>query len=445
MFLRKIASSAAFCVLFIFLAACQKKESRPLSFSQEESEYPFSESGYETQEELRIGMLLPLSGPSAKLGDAMRQAAILAQFEYGGDHLVLQFYDTKGTPEGAKMAAYRALEDKNSVFLGPVFAKEVEAVGDIALDHQIPVISFTSDASVLSAGVWTTGLSVEEQADRIVSYVCEQGKKRLAVMYPSTPSGELLLSAAQRSAAACEGMEIVRVVSYAPGTVNFDPAVIKLVTRDVVRFLNKKESEKTEEEKKRLSKIAGPSLEKVPMSALLDFDALFIADDGNRLKSVASLLSFYDVTAKVVPFLGSSLWMDESLSQESALVGALFPSLEQKGYETFSKKYEESFGTKPFALAGFAYESVVLVSSLSDKTKETGETFEEALTNPNGFRGVYGLFRLLPDGKAERMMDISKILPYGRFQTIQPAPSSFPYPEEKTAFPSDEWESSFSW
>jgi branched-chain amino acid transport system substrate-binding protein len=428
-FCKKIAPLSVFVMLFVFLTACQKKEFRPLAFETATQEDTLEEQ--QAPQELRIGILLPLSGSASKLGDAMRQAAVLAQFEFGGDHLILQFYDTKGTPEGAKMAAYRALEEKSRVFIGPVFSKEVEAVGQIALDYQIPVLSFTSDISVLSLGVWTTGLSPEDQVRRIISYACEQGKRKLAVMYPSTPSGELSLSAAEKSAQSCEGMEIVRSVSYAAGTINFDPAVVKLVSRDIVNFLNKKESEKTPEEVLMAAEFVGPPLEKVPMSNLLDFDALFIADDGNRLKSVASLLSFYDVTAKVVPFLGSSLWQDESLSQETALIGGLFPSLTQNGYKAFVKKYEEAYGEKPLALSGYAYESVALVSMLSKKAEEEKKSFEEILLNPNGFKGIYGLFRLLPNGQVERMMNISRILPRGRFQIIQTAPVAFPKPEEE--------------
>ena len=146
---------------------------------------------------------------------------------------------------------------------------------------------------------------------------------------------------------------------------------------------------------------------------------------------MASLLSFYDVTAKVVPFLGSSLWQDESLSQETALIGGLFPSLTQNGYKAFVKKYEEAYGEKPLALSGYAYESVALVSMLSKKAEEEKKSFEEILLNPNGFKGIYGLFRLLPNGQVERMMNISRILPRGRFQIIQTAPVAFPKPEEE--------------
>src|SRR6185437_8999954 len=47
----------------------------------------------------RVGLLLPLSGANAKLGEAMLNAAQMALFDVAGNDFVLLPRDTQGTPE----------------------------------------------------------------------------------------------------------------------------------------------------------------------------------------------------------------------------------------------------------------------------------------------------------------------------------------------------------
>ena len=47
-----------------------------------------------------------------------------------------------------------------------------------------------------------------------------------------------------------------------------------------------------------------------------------------------------------------------------------------------------------------------------------------ALTDPNGFAGVDGIFRFHPDGTAERGLSVVVVTPEG-FHEIDPAPKTF--------------------
>ena len=47
---------------------------------------------------VKVGLLVPMSGPNAELGKAMLEAAQLALFTTGGDRLTLVPRDTAGTP-----------------------------------------------------------------------------------------------------------------------------------------------------------------------------------------------------------------------------------------------------------------------------------------------------------------------------------------------------------
>jgi hypothetical protein len=56
--------------------------------------------------------------------------------------------------------------------------------------------------------------------------------------------------------------------------------------------------------------------------------------------------------------------------------------------------------------------------------REDGGMSRDALTNPGGFVGVDGIFRLTNDGQSERGYAIMQIGPEGA-QVIAPAPATF--------------------
>jgi len=53
-----------------------------------------------------------------------------------------------------------------------------------------------------------------------------------------------------------------------------------------------------------------------------------------------------------------------------------------------------------------------------------GDFSAEAITNPNGWSGVDGVFRFLPDGRSERTLAVIEVQG-DRSVVVSPAPSSF--------------------
>jgi ABC-type branched-subunit amino acid transport system substrate-binding protein len=88
------------------------------------------------------------------------------------------------------------------------------------------------------------------------------------------------------------------------------------------------------------------------------------------------------------------------------------------------EKYKNVYGAAPPQLASLAYDAVSLVALLS-----TGKPYSrftvQALTDPNGFSGVDGIFRFRPDGTSERGLAVMSIDPDGQFRVVSPAPTTF--------------------
>ena len=172
----------------------------------------------------------------------------------------------------------------------------------------------------------------------------------------------------------------------------------------------KEKTEETEQEQ-----------EEIPLKEQLEFDALFIADEGNRLKSISSLFGLYDVYPEDVLFLGLSKWHEPSLSNEGSLKGAYFPLLPEQGHDVFAKKFKDTYGKKPSKLASLAYDSVALSVILTLR----GHPNLALLDTQVGFLGTDGLFRFTRRGSAERLMSVYKIAGPRNFVRVERPSSSF--------------------
>ena len=244
----------------------------------------------------------------------MKNAAMMAVGDVNNNHLVVQFYDTKGTTSGARIAAENAINAKSDLIVGPLLGEEVAAISDVAKNENIPVISFSTAPNVLQNGVYTMGLLNEEQIERIIRYAVSQGRLKLAIVLPDSQSGINMFKAAM-NAAQLHGATIVKVGFYSPNTMDFTKLVTQMAGDARVSASQRKiKSEKGEEKKE-------------DEIAPLDFDALLVPEFGNRLKSITSMFSYYDVSAPEVLFLGTSVWGNTNLSKETELYGAVIRGL----------------------------------------------------------------------------------------------------------------------
>jgi branched-chain amino acid transport system substrate-binding protein len=155
------------------------------------------------------------------------------------------------------------------------------------------------------------------------------------------------------------------------------------------------------------------------------FDAVMMPDSGTRLRSLASLVTYYEVDPDQVKFLGTLLWDDPALANEPSLQGGWYPAPPVAAHQDFEARYAKAFGPLPAragAIASIAYDATALAAILARHAQ--GDYSPATLTNPNGFAGVDGVFRLHVDGTSERGMAVREIAKGGP-KEISPAPVSF--------------------
>jgi len=336
---------------------------------------------------VRVALLLPKSGGGngAAVAATMRNAAQLGLSDFVGNDVTLMVKDTFGTPEGASRAATAAVAERAELILGPLFAAEVKAVAPVALGANVPVISFSSDPSAASAGVYVMGFMVDDQVRQVVSYAASQGRRSLAAIVSDGAYGTLA-EAALRESAARSGARIVQVERAPAGNV---AAAAAAVAANAVQL-----------------------------------DALFVSDGPGFAPAVADALKGNGVDLSRVKLLGTGQWNDAAVYSSPSVAGGWFPVPDLSGYQSFAGRYRASFGGEPQQITSLAYDAVVLAAGL---VKAAGaQRFQRnVLTNPDGFlSAVNGLFRFNADGTNDRGVAIYEATAGGP-KLLQPAPRSF--------------------
>ncbi len=342
---------------------------------------------------VKVALLLPLTGNvnAQQVAKAMKQAAELALFDFDKQNVKLIPKDTHGTPDGARQAAQDAVKEGAELVIGPLFAPEVTAVAPVAQAAHIPVLAFSSDRNVAGNGVYLLSFVAGADVPRMVSYAVSKGKTRFAALFPQNDYGRLVEQAFNRAVQENRA-QVVMTKTFPPEANGMLPPVKELSA---------------------LAKKGSPP----------QIDAIFIPAGGDMLPSLAPLFPYYEVDTQAVKLVGLSGWDYPGAGKEPALLGGWFVAPDPKGWQDFTRRYVETYGDAPPRLASLSYDAVALAISLSGNPPERRFVASE-LTRASGFNGVDGLFRLRPDGTAERGFAIMEVQKYGN-QPIDPAPASF--------------------
>ncbi|HTL65378.1 MAG TPA: penicillin-binding protein activator [Pseudolabrys sp.] len=346
-------------------------------------------AGQPADGQVRIALVLPLTaqGNAGLAAQSMKNAAEMALAEFKVSNVQLLVKDDGGSPQGAQGAAQQAISEGAEIIVGPLFAQSVSAAGQVARSRNIPVIAFSTDASVAARGVYLLSFLPETDVRRIVSYAASRGKRSFAALMPDNAYGTVVEAAFQQEVARHGG----RVV------------VLEKYPHDANR---------TAESVRRVAQAAS------------QIDSIFIPDSPDVVPQVAQALAANGVDLKRVQLLGTGLWGDDTrISSEKLLDGGWYPSPEQTGFRNFSSRYRARYGQDPVRTATLAYDAVALVAALV-KTQGMQRFSEQVLTNPSGFAGIDGVFRFRPEGTNERGLAVLRVTPSGG-QVVSPAPKSF--------------------
>ena len=373
----------------------------------------------------RMAVMLPLTGDAALSGRAIRTSIEAAVLQSAPQNLSVAFYDTA---ENLTATITDVLSTEPSVIVGPLFADDARALRN-AKSPDIPVLSFTSDATALGDGVMTMALMPTNSTEAIVQEMYSDGIQGFIIVAPDTPSGKLMAGTAT-TAADMYNIPVTGVFYYTENNTES----IKNTARDA--SMNAARSAANTRAREILSDILTTerltAIEKSSLTIQLErmskrdtlgklpYNAVLFLGNGNDTESMASFLRYYGVAASDARFYGTALWDGSDIVNDITMIGAKYATLPDMA-PSFVNLYERISGTSPNRLTGFGYDAANMAMGMIYSTKSNAAY----LLDPSGYAGVSGLYRLEPTGENERALQIVQLTGDGTTKIVRNAAQNF--------------------
>ncbi len=373
----------------------------------------------------RMAVMLPLTGDAALSGRAIRTSIEAAVLQSAPQNLSVAFYDTA---ENLTATITDVLSTEPSVIVGPLFADDARALRN-AKSPDIPVLSFTSDATALGDGVMTMALMPTNSTEAIVQEMYSDGIQGFIIVAPDTQSGKLMAGTAT-TAADMYNIPVTGVFYYTENNTES----IKNTARDA--SMNAARSAANTRAREILSDILTTerltAIEKSSLTIQLErmskrdtlgklpYNAVLFLGNGNDTESMASFLRYYGVAASDARFYGTALWDGSDIVNDITMIGAKYATLPDMA-PSFVNLYERISGTSPNRLTGFGYDAANMAMGMIYSTKSNAAY----LLDPSGYAGVSGLYRLEPTGENERALQIVQLTGDGTTKIVRNAAQNF--------------------
>ena len=340
-----------------------------------------------------VGLLVPRGSGTPgdeALATSLENAARLAMADLNGVQVDLRVYGTGGNAGTAASAAQAAVSAGARILLGPVYSAAANAAGAAVAGRGINVLAFSNNAAVAGGNVFVLGNLFGDIAGRLAQFARSQGKTRVHIVSANTP--------AEATARVAVSAALSRAGLAPSGTSVFEASqngviqAIPQITEDI--------------------RNGGA-------------DAVFFTstNDG-ALPLLTQLLPENGLRPEEVQFIGlGRLDIPATALSQPGLQGAWFALPDPGLNNNFQSRYAATYGGTAHPIAGFAYDGVAAIGALVAQGNRQALT-GQALTQPSGFVGVNGIFRLLPNGTNQRGLAVAQIQ-NSEVVVVDPAPRSF--------------------
>ncbi|OIP39736.1 MAG: hypothetical protein AUK47_09600 [Deltaproteobacteria bacterium CG2_30_63_29] len=358
------------------------------------------------EEPVRIGVVLPLSGEHAALGEA-----VTSGLEWATDQLSTPVEwvvrDSEGSDSVAAEAVRELCEDPTiAAIIGPVGVSEAKAAAEQAEALEMPILTLTSAEGIENIGdhVFRLRLSPESQSRALAVFAVNAlQRKRLAVFYPDDDYGRACMRAFVDAANAA-GADVTTIEAYDPDDSKPDTEA-ELLSGKKMRKLTTNTSTK---------KAAESSIQKRRKPSI-DFDLLFIPDKAPHVVRSLAFLQLSGVPLGYggsVQLLGTSAWASGDLGGSDGLaagafVSRLFDAEVSDAVLTRVQRFVDRFERRPTELEAQTHDGILLLGEALEVCKPASRgCVTQQLRSGGSVEGITGEVGLTSSGGLSRSIFI---------------------------------------
>lgn len=336
---------------------------------------------------LSLGLMMPLTGPYARFGQALLDGALVAADELKKEQVAVSLaaYDTRADHVTAARDALALSEGGVDLIIGPLLSDIAATVAaQLSCSRTpllVPAASQTGFAS-LSESCYQMLPNLTTIGRGLAQYAVTQRRlTRLAVITAGS-NDELTMADGFIREVRRLGGQVVAVEQFRVGETDFGPYI-----RDLKSILLKAEGDSTV-----YLSLTGDtlSLEEAPVS----IDGIFIPANEEESYLLLPQLNFYRVRSVL---LGTDSWDTDRVLRlgDGVLGGAVFYSAkgamrQAPGYGRFASLFAAKYGTEPDHLSALGYDAVNLAAAAFRQEKIDPGYTAAFLAGVKGYEGASG-------------------------------------------------------
>ena len=352
----------------------------------------------EDNKSLKVGLLVPLSGPYSEIGNSLLYSLQLALDEINDKDVVIVPRDS-GFNNKEKLGL--AINDLRSsgvkIIIGPTTHLEFDQVKKY---NDLIFISPSNISPEFSNNIISIGVSLESQLIALIEFIRKKNKTKTVIMYPENEYLELI-----EKKLSSLNLKNTKTFTYSPNP--------EILTGEIEVFTNYSQRKRNLALRKKMYEDKDDEqsvkelerLEQLYTLGTVNFDSVIIIDFGNTLKSVLTSLVYTDVDQKNVLFTTINQWFDESIFYENTIKDLYYPSVNYKEFKKYNNKYFKKFNTYPNEITILAYDALGLIYYAWKKNGEIKSVNDFLFKNK--IQGKIGTFSL-KNGKVTQELNIYK-------------------------------------
>ena len=342
----------------------------------------YSLTAFSSEEKIKIGLLVPLTGNDKEIGQQIVKATRIALKDINSKKLEIYPKDTNSDPNKTIKAAISLKEIGVQIVIGPVFYKSLSYLDEL---QDMIFVSLTNKTLDLPNNIISGGINATSQLNAIKKFIESNELKKTIFLTPKLDYENEIKNAIKKSK-----IKIHKHYIYDTEPTKLT-AQIEKITNYKIRKQNLLDEIKRVEDSDLIDK--EKQLEKLKKRYTIgkvNFDSVIISDFNESLKSVITSLLYTDVSPKNKTIITFNQWFDESLIEEKTIQPVHYPSINKKNLKDFEKKFYNEFNEYPNYLSLLSYDLIGLIYylSLNSDFSDLNKLFK----NKNSFKGKIGIF-----------------------------------------------------
>ena len=352
----------------------------------------------EQNKSLKVGLLAPLSGEYAELGNSLLYSLQLALEEINDNDVFIIPRDAGFNDREKLVSAIKDIKSQGvKIIIGPINNEEFEEVKKFS---DLIFLSPSNITPEFSSNIISVGISLESQLLALKKFIKKEKKNKTILMYPKNQYTNLIEDKLKKLK-----MNNIKKFKYNP-----DPQVLTGEIEVLTNYAQRKK--KLELRKKMFEDKDDPQslrqLEKLEQLYTLgdvNFDSVIIIDFGSNLKSVLTSLIYTDVNQDKVLFTTVNQWFDKSIFYENTIKNLYYPSINYKEFKKYNENYLKKFDKYPNEISILIYDTLGLIYFVWKQNGNINSVNDFSFKNK--IQGKIGTFSF-KDKKVTQDLDIYK-------------------------------------